>query len=510
MPMVHISPKYWLTVLVFFILSACSNSTNDKSNNTNSEQSLEPMAVSGIAAWGAAAQFAQICTLNQTTEFCTRADARGQYILKDMSAYNSLIKADIIDGSGNDVTYFSLYDMPEGDINAFANVNELTDIITQAYLADTNLSASQCYATPSCTTNIQENINASRLENIINGMQILLGDFWPVNNNEPINPFTEPYDTQPSNIPMNTDGLIEMLDFDIDGAGLLTVSSLLSGVIANIPLEQLALSTNADFLTTPSIVDVVSTGEALTDISNTQFSTFTAAQSPVQVSAIFSSSNQELETPVEITLTVITSVNPIDDYVTDWTAQLYGPDGSFYTWSRNYLDTLSNSRTLTITSPGLWNFSAIATSVSGIKGIGGLTFRIGSNVTSIENATWGDSGRCTPNWTNFNNNSLNLCLEQLNGGEVTTLPECIDGVDFKEEVGRCSIINQFQDATMPSTEASTLRDQALFLGHCSNLTTETRYYHYINPLTNNSDTFSEAKNRAAILCIFSGGTWNVP
>lgn len=509
MSLTDFMPKFWLTMIFATIISGCSNTDSNNSATNNSNLLLDPMAVSGTAAWGAAAQFAEVCTINQISEFCTRADESGNYILRDMSSYNSLIKANIIDGSGIEITYYSLYEMPANDINAMANINSLTDIITQAYLADTGLTASQCYATASCTTDIQENLNTTRLNKVIAGMQILLGDLWPRDNNIAINPFTETYIAYPSSDPINTDALLEMLDFNIDNTGLLTVSSL-SGPIANIPLSQLALSQNSDFLTAPALVDTVDSGEALAELNFSDFSGFTADQSPVSVSTTFIAHNQTVEVPVGVTLEVQTSVDPMSDYITNWTAELYGPDGSYYTWYWDILESNPLSHSLILEAPGEWNFSATATSLSGIKGIGGRTFRLGSNVSNLENATWGNSGRCTPVWSNFTHNSLNLCLEQLDGGKYSTLPECNNADEFKEEIGRCSIFNQFQDDRLTDVEESTLRAQSLFLGHCSNLVTETRYYHYINPLTYNSETFAEAESRASTLCINSGGSWNAP
>lgn len=170
-------------LLIFVILLAgCGSNSGELTSETEAEAEIiyDPLLVAGTVAWGGVAAFAEVCGWNQLTEYCGRADTYGEYMLRDMTASNGILKSTFINGSGNEETLYSLFQFQNGDVNTTSNINTITDLITQAYVSNTGLTAAQCYDTPTCATDIQASFDDTRLENILAGMEILLGDLWPL------------------------------------------------------------------------------------------------------------------------------------------------------------------------------------------------------------------------------------------------------------------------------------------------------------------------------------------
>lgn len=500
-------------------LAGCSNSTSGSADD-NSEPT-DNLTLSGVVAYGQGARHALICVNsvvdNALVQSCDRSDSQGDYSLSSISQSSGLAQSQYIDSEGDEYTLYSLYNFASGASVQTLNINPLTDILTAAYVNELGATPTACFSSVSCLTSLQS-INTTLLNNITEGLKVILDSVWPKDmDGEDAEPFTETYLTSPTTIPyLNTDGLIEQIAFEINNGQLelrKKLGSYYDQVVASVPLSHLKNSQEADFLTLPGItLDQITDGsDSTADEANSILTYSFAGSSPpdpliVVTVTIANRNGSDYAAPLPARIT-INPVHTSDTTAFDsWIAELRGPENRYSTWS-NQTGILETD----LDEPGLWRVHAIATDVNGQKGTGYADIMVTVGPSTQAEASFGQSGSCQPDWSHFTQNSINQCIETLNGGLLGELPECddLDTDVLIHQSGRCSIFYQYQNPN-PTISSSQLADDqanAEFLGHCSNITTETRTFHYVNPERNTGETTAEAQTRLQYQCENLGGSW---
>ena len=506
-------------LMTLMLMTGCENGGGDSDSNSeeDNEGPQDSLTLNGHVAYGRPAAFAQVCAHNiannQTEEICTRASQYGRYDLEALNESLGLSQASYIDHEGQELQLHGIFQITTGATNAVSNLNPVTDLMTQAWFAaqmDTT-TAAECYGTLACMTEFSADFQPDHLTAIRNGLVTLLGELWPVDEDtgEPVDPFTEDYDYNPSDDPINMDGLIELVDFNVDAEGLLTVTDIFDNEIASVPLDHLINGDEDSFLTSVP-VDVVDSTEAQTTQTTIDFDTFSPPTSIIAVNvAIQTNGPGPHESPVNVAITVIpTHLGNPPVPIVGWQAELLAPSGAITAWSN--LEVPTGAYSTLLEEVGTWQVSAIATDQNGLMGVGGAAIVVGRGEDTLVDATFGQSGSCQPNWFQFDQNTVNRCVELLDGGNQG-LPECEQDYDqLIHHEGRCRITWQFQDSTLDRyepEEEQLYQNQAIFLGHCSSVETETRTYHYINPLRNTGETVAESQARLDLHCAADLGFW---
>lgn len=484
------------------------NSPPDEEDN-NSIVITQPVTLQGVIAYGQAAAFANICTASADAtlgivEYCTLADAQGEFDLNESPIRSGLVRADIARADGTEVSYYSLFNASPEDAIVTTNVNEVTHQLTLAYLeSEFQLTPEACFADNACLTTLAEGVNTQTLDRITANTATLLGDLWPLDQlGELVDPFTEDYVAIPSEDPVNTDGLIELLDFTLDENNVLIVSDVLGTQVAAVPLAE--LNSNPDTFLDSINVDTLDETETEPVLSRLNLDEFQTEPPVIGVRITVDEipTSNLFQSPSTINIGVLPSHTESIEF-TGWEATLISPDGIQQSWdSTGISDSVGivltdGIATTTLITPGVWTVTATVTDINGLIGYNGRQITIIRGPNTEAPATYGAAGSCQPLAVYFDKNSLNICIETMDGGFLNIPPgECDDPIEDGRDwiESRCRTDWQMNDG-------------GTFLGTCTNEEAEVQVYHYLNPERPSLETAEEASVRIQSDCEEKLSVW---
>lgn len=443
----------------------------------------------GTAATGAPLAWVSLCAQDvaegELDPLCTTTDDVGDYQMLGLFHQSGLLETSFTHpATGQDQLLYSLYDLTDAGTAARANINPTTDIITRAYLAQTQWSTpADCFDSQNCVGHLDDGLNTDRLELIKQNLETLLGPAWPQGGYAPI---TDRYIADPSRDEL--DKMHDEIRFEINtdpdsGQEVLQLHSHDNGfncidqVLTALPLSQLSSSS-------PPEDDVILTEEDY-EMSVQNCRPF-ATDMPYEIDIDVDPSDGSAPLSVDVAITVLGTTETVS-----LSAELINPRGQVaQRWT-------TSERALTLTDPGRHRVSVRAVA-GGVESRNGAIIEVDGLADRLELATWGQTGSCFPDSTQLNNFE-NFCLEKLDGSIASPGPDSMNCSSLTERpeltygVGICSEQEQYGGQ---------------LLGICRRLSDETRLFYYRNEHPNRaSESAQQQHDRNRGQCQADGGDW---
>ncbi|MCJ8314365.1 MAG: hypothetical protein HRU38_19620 [Saccharospirillaceae bacterium] len=457
------------TLVAFLIYSSCLfiSSCAEPVTPPIDEGVIEILhQLNGNVAVGVAAQYSEVCTFH-ATKICTRANSSGDYVLSQVTGNQGWLEANYINPIGELTTLHSAYFINDEVNDAIVNINPSTDIISQIWLAHTQLIDIETCLLEDCLTSTNSLITQNIFEVIETNLSTILSPFWP----ESLGSIrTSDYIADP--VANELDLMHELINYVLDVEnGNLEIRDNNNNLIAQNSIADLT-SLDIDPLEFNDVV-LESEMQASLPFRRAAVSGFPA----INIALIINPSTVG-QAPFDYEINTSGTYSTLPNAVLSFEHIIIAPDSSITLWSENI-------HTGTLIIGGTHEVIVEVTADTGEQAIMGASIDLDRDEDTP--ATYGSSGSCRPDI--LDNNSLNICIELLDGGQ---LKNCDENDEFIEVNNRCSQSSQLEGT---------------FIGNCELVDNQLNRNHYQNPLRFSNETLAQQQSRLQTVCEADFGIW---